>query len=133
MKRFLEKDIDNGILVLRIGLGLTILWFGISQFLDPIYWSGYLPIWAVNQNLIETITLVYLNAIFETITALLILFNKYAKIISALLTIHMLVIAIELGGVFNEIAMRDFGILIGFLALFYMSENKKFFKKRNNK
>lgn len=114
--------------ILRIGLGLTILWFGVSQLLNPSFWIGYLPGWAFTQSFISTTTFVYLNGIFETITALFLIFNQMSRIVSILLAIHMMIIIFHLG--YNDIAIRDFGIFVGFLSLIFMSENKCFLIKK---
>ncbi len=118
----IKQDIDLANKVLRIGLGSTILWFGLSQVINPSNWIGYLQVWSFNLTFISTITLVYFNAFFEILTSLLLIFNQYTKFFSILLSLHMLVIIFHLG--YNNIAVRDFGIMIGFLALIFISENK---------
>jgi uncharacterized membrane protein YphA (DoxX/SURF4 family) len=114
-------------LILRVGLGITVLWFGVSQLISPSEWIGFLPVWAFDLNFVSTITLVYLNGIFETLGSLAFIFNQYTKFFSILLAIHMGFIIFHLG--YNDLAIRDFGILVGFLALVFMSENKGIFDK----
>jgi uncharacterized membrane protein YphA (DoxX/SURF4 family) len=117
--------------ILRIGLGLTIIWFGLTQLMNPQDWIGFLPEWAFTQTIISTIGLVYINGIFETVTALMLIFNQHTKIASILLSIHMIFIIFHLG--YNDLAVRDFGILVGLFALIFISENKCFIKKLNFK
>ncbi len=108
--------------ILRIGLGATVLWFGVAQLIAPNDWIGYLPVWAFNLSFISTTTLVYMNAVFESLTSLFLIFNQYTKFFSILLSLHMLFIIFHLG--YNDIAIRDFGIFVGFFALVFVSENK---------
>ena len=123
----LSKNVDLGINILRVGLGLTILWFGISQLVNPNEWIGYLPEWAFSISVISTITFVILNGIFETLTAAMLITNQYSKLSAILLSIHMIVIVFHLG--YNDIAIRDIGIFFGCLALVFLLENKCYFKK----
>lgn len=110
--------------ILRIGLAVTILWFGISQLMNPMYWTGYLPEFLISQSFISLNTLVYLNGVFEIILSFLLFMNKYVKITSIIMSIHLIFIIITLG--FNEIGVRDFGILVGFVALVPISSNNEF-------
>lgn len=124
----MNKNYELSNKILRIGLGITILWFGISQLLSPNNWIGYLPNWAFSLSFISTTTLVYLNGIFEIILALLLIFNQFSKNISILLSLHLILIIFHLG--YNDIAIRDFGILVGFIALIFISSNKSIFTKK---
>lgn len=132
MKNIFKEDFTKARWILQLGLALTILWFGVSQLMDPSKWQGYLPAWAIGLSFISTTTLIYLNAIFEVFTSLFLIFNQYVKFFSFILALHMLLIIFHLG--FNEIAVRDFAIFMGFLSLFFMSKNKSsvidFFKKK---
>lgn len=107
--------------ILRIGLALTIFWFGVSQLISPNNWIGYVPIYMDSIFPFFSLkTIVILNGIFETITALLLIFNKFTKIVSLLLAIHLIIIIIDLG--FTEIGIRDFGILVGLVSLYLNSK-----------
>lgn len=106
-----------GIKILRIGLGLTILWFGVMQLLNQSNWTGYVPVWV--ENIFPFISLeviVIINGLFETLTGILLVFNKFVKISSILLSIHLIIIIIDLG--INEIGVRDIGILTGLISLY---------------
>ena len=113
--------------ILRYGLGVTILWFGINQLISPNEWVGYLPGWAFAQSLISTTILVYINGLFETITGLMLITNQYTKIVSILLSLHMILIIFHLG--YNDLAVRDFGILVGLIALSTISNNNSILNK----
>ena len=115
MKENLEKNI------LRIGLSLVILWFGVSQLISPQNWVGYVPLWI--DSFISATTIVYMNGVFEVIASIFLLSNKFVKLVSLLISIHLGIIIIELG--YNATAIRDIGILIGFLALIAIEKEKK--------
>ena len=124
----LNKDYKISEKILRIGLSVVIIWFGISQLINRQIWIGDLPASAFDLSFISTINLVYINGIFETLFGILLLLNQCSKVVSTILAIHMLTIIMHLG--YNEIAIRDFAICIGFISLIFSSENKYFFKKK---
>jgi len=117
--------------ILRIGLGITILWFGLSQLISPQNWVGFLPEWAFTQSFITTITLVYFNGIFETLTALMLVTNQYSKTVAFLLALHMLIIIYHLG--YNDLAVRDFGLFVGFVALLHLCDNVSILNRNKRK
>lgn len=127
----LKKNPELGEKILRIGLGATIVWFGVSQLVNPGDWVGFLPGWAFGQEVISTTSLVYINGLFEALAGLLLIFGQFSRIVSILMVLHMALIIFHLG--YNDIAVRDFGLLAGFLALVFMSENKSFLNKKKSK
>ncbi len=109
--------------ILRIGLAAVILWFGVNQLLNPQQWVGFVPAWL--SNVAPLMIFVYINAIFEVGLSLLLLSNNFVKLSSILLSIHLVLIILELG--YNGVAVRDVGILVGFLSLISMERGKKLF------
>ncbi len=101
--------------VLQIGIGLVVVWFGLQQINDPESWVGYLPSFIKNLPISE-INFVYLNGYFELIFGSLLMVGFYTRIVSFLLALHMAGIVYSLG--YNEISVRDFGIFIALLAIF---------------
>ena len=101
--------------ILRIGLAIVFLYFGISQLLDPEAWLVWLPSFA--QNLpIEATTLILLNGISEVILGTLLLLGLLTRIVSFLLFIHILGITISVG--LTPVGVRDFGLTIATLVIF---------------
>jgi uncharacterized membrane protein YphA (DoxX/SURF4 family) len=99
--------------VLRIGISLVFFWFSISQFTDPVSWTGYVPApLAANFN---PLMLVYANAAFELLFGTLLILGLFTRISATLLGIHLAFIAISLG--YNEIAIRDWGLAIATFAV----------------
>ena len=98
-------------LVLRIGISLVFLWFGINQLINPDYFISYIPDWAA-----EFTYLIVLNGIFEIVFGLLLLIGLFTKFSSAILTIHLMTITMSLG--YNDVAVRDFGLMIATMVIF---------------
>lgn len=100
--------------VLRIGLGATILWFGVSQLLNPEGWTIWVPAWTAAFGF-SPLVVVYLNGAFETALSILLILNFFVRPIAFVLFLHMLVLVFEIG--LSPIGVRDFGLAAGFLAL----------------
>ena len=101
--------------VLRVGIGLVIIWFGFQQLSDSSYWISYLP--SFTQTLpISQISLAYLNGWFELIFGTLLLAGAYTRVAAFLLTLHLLSIVGTVG--YNEIGVRDFGLAFAALSIF---------------
>ncbi len=102
-------------IILRIGLGLVMIWFALEQLNTPAAWVAYLPLWT--QDLpISQITFVYLNGWFELTFGILLLVGFYTRIVSLLLALHMFGIVVTVG--YNEIGVRDFGLAVALLSIF---------------
>ena len=94
--------------LLRVGLSLVFLWFGINQLVDPVSFLGFLPDWL--PSFITPNTAVLLNGFFEVITSLLLITGLFTRITSFLLALHMIGIITSLG--YTPVAVRDFGIML---------------------
>lgn len=121
---------DYAIPVLRGGLALLFLWFGLSQVTAPNDWVAWVPEWA--SAIMSAQTIVLLNGIFETILGLLIAAGFYTRVAAALLSLHLFLIAYEIG--YNDIGVRDFALAVATLALALWGDDRfsitNFFKKR---
>jgi uncharacterized membrane protein YphA (DoxX/SURF4 family) len=110
-----------GIYLLRFGLVAVYIYFGISQLIDPVSWSGIVPAWAT-LGLIDPVTIVYGNAVFEIIFAGLLAFGVWTKWVSILLGIHLGVITLTLG--LTPAGVRDFGLTLATFAHGLMDSDK---------
>ncbi len=115
-------------LSLRIGLALVFLWFGMYAFIQPEYWvEGWMPGFA--QRVVVGIGMgtdnaMFLLGLFEVIVAVSIatgFFMRYFAAAAAVLVIS--VIAVH---GFNEVIVRDVGILSGLIALVLWPERRYF-------
>lgn len=104
--------------ILRFGLAVVFLWFGIDKFIHPTYWQ---TVW-ISPKLISIVDflssnknqIVYASAVFEIIVGLSLVSGIFAKLFS-LLAIFYLVAILLVNGL-TEITVRDMGLLGGLLA-----------------
>lgn len=107
--------------VLRAGLGLVLLWFGFQEVTNTSAWVGWVPSWVATMSPISVETLVILNGSFELLLGTLLLLGLFLPVISFLVALHMFGIVISVG--YNEIGIRDFGIFMAAVALFFSSKS----------
>lgn len=100
--------------LLRIGLSLVFLWFGIKQLLTPSWGIALLPSWTHYLGITET-AFVIANGLFEVVLGILLILGLFTRCAAILLTLHLVGILLTLG--YNEIAVRDFGLMMGTLAV----------------
>ena len=101
--------------LLRIGIGLVIIYFGLQQVSDSSGWLAYLPSWAKSLPISE-INFIHINGYFELIFGALLVLGFYTRIVAFFLSIHLLVIVYTVG--YNEIGVRDFGIFVALVSIF---------------
>ncbi|NOZ80497.1 MAG: DoxX family membrane protein [DPANN group archaeon] len=118
--------------ILRIGLALVFLWFGISQLVNPASFIGYVPQWIaphghsiVHEHPFQFIhdvpipsvhILLMANGVLETLFGLLLLLGFWTRISAAILALHLFGIAISLG--YNDIMIRDLGLVLALVSVF---------------
>ena len=132
IKNFIIKNKEHSTAIVRIGLALVILWFGINQAIDPNSFLGYLPPWAMphpadimhfppihimHNSSIQTTAIIMTNGIFEIILGLLLLLGFYTRIVAFVIALHLLSITLTLG--YNDVAIRDFGLTIMAVSLIF--------------
>ena len=102
--------------VLRAGMALVILWFGIQQLSSPALWTGYLPAWTASLPL-SAVTFVLLNGWVECTLGILLAAGFYTRWVALLLSLHLYSITFTLG--YGAIGVRDFGLATALLSLFF--------------
>ncbi len=102
-------------LLLRIGIAFVFFWFGISQLLSPLQWTGLLPAFTYSLPVAQT-TIIYINGTFEVLFATLLLLGFYTRAVSFLLGLHLLMISYNLG--YGPTAIRDLALAIVTFAIF---------------
>jgi uncharacterized membrane protein YphA (DoxX/SURF4 family) len=110
---FLEAYAD---VVLRVGLSAVILWFSVQQFLYTSVWTAYIPLSLVSLTGLSVTVLVYLNAIFELVFGLMLLFGWQTRLSALLLAVHLFDIMYVVG--YGQVGVRDFGLAVGTLVVF---------------
>jgi len=105
MKRF------SPVLV-RTGLGLVLLWFGISQIVTPEMFLGYLPAYVTGFGF-DAGLMILLNGVLDALLGVLLLVGLFTRITAFVVLLHLVHIVFALG--YNDIAVRDVGL--SFMAL----------------
>ena len=109
----LGKLSANYPLVMRLFLAFVFGWFGISEILNPRYWSGYIPEMALQFLPVPILPLVQGHGTILTLLAICFLFRFQLRYVGIL---AILVLLLIIGGLlqtsgFDEIVVRDIGIL----------------------
>ena len=103
--------------VLRIGIGLTILWFGVQMFIDTQTWMSYIPQYATDLTGLSLEQLTYINGVIEVTLSLCLILGVFVRTAAILMAVHIAFIALELG--YNQIAIRDWGLALAALSIFF--------------
>lgn len=98
---------------MRISLGFVFGWFGISEIINPAYFSGYIPQFIANLPYFNSNLFIQVHGIALALLSAC-LFLDFKLRIAGLISIIMLLQII--GGLllvsgFNEIVVRDIGLL----------------------
>jgi len=116
--------------ILRLSISFIFLWFGINQLINPQWFMGYLPLWAL--KIASASTILVINGLFELALGLLLLLGIAVRISSLLLSLHLFLISLSLG--YNDLMIRDLGLsLVTFTVFLYGNDKwclgKKIFHK----
>jgi len=117
IKEFFIKNKDYSTAIIRIGLALVLLWFGIDEIINPEDWFGYIPLWLNGVLPFSLGTFIFLNGIFEVILGALLLSGFFTRIVAFVAALHLLSITIAVG--YNDIAVRDFGLTLMAVSLIF--------------
>ena len=101
--------------LLRYGMAAVILWFSLAQFFNATQWTAYVPDNIVSITGLTAVTLVYMNAVFEFIFGILLVFGWQTRVVALLLAAHLFDIMYVVG--YGEIGVRDFGLAIATLVV----------------
>jgi uncharacterized membrane protein YphA (DoxX/SURF4 family) len=95
----------------RFGLAFCFASIGIWEIVDPVYWFGYLPSFAMKLG--DPALLVRVHGVFLTLVAAAVLLGLYLRIASGIAVLMLLeiVAALALESGFSEILLRDVAIL----------------------
>lgn len=108
--------------IIRIGIALVLLWFGIDELLRPDVWMGYIPPWLAPLILVSIRSFVLFNGSMEIIIGLFLLIGLYTRMFAVLATLHLLSIVAAVG--YNDIAIRDLGLAAMALSLVFSGAGK---------
>ena len=108
------KNPNSAFLILRLGFALVFVWFASSQLQNPEAWTGFLPAF-IDKLPISAVAFVKINALYEIISAALLILGVWVRPVALFLAVHLFGIAFTVG--FEATGVRDFGLAIGALAL----------------
>jgi uncharacterized membrane protein YphA (DoxX/SURF4 family) len=117
--KFKEKFQDKAWLsqfCLRLGLGIIFFWFGIDKFWHTYLWVGFIPMWMNGLLPFSAEVFMYIQGVIETVLGLMLLSGFKVKYAGGLCALILLGIIATMG--FNDIMIRDFGLLMMAVALF---------------
>ncbi len=112
--------------IARYGVGIVFFIFGISQLINPENWLGYLPGYILNIG-ISPANLIYANGVFDLVIGALLLLGLFVRVVALISSLHLIGIIISLG--YNDVAIRDFGLLIVLISIFIHGPDKLCLKK----
>ena len=102
--------------LLRYGLAIVYVYFAVQQLMAPSAWAGLVP------SFLPGVTMIYINASFEIIAALLLALGIWVKPVSALLAIHLALITVVLWP--DPSSVRDFGLTVATIVTFLTGKDK---------
>jgi len=103
--------------ITRIALALVFLWFGFTQvFTDMLI--GYVPTWVP----FAASTVGVISGVFELIFGGLLLIGLFTRTSAALLGLYLIGIIFSLG--YNDVAVRDVGLLLVLIAVIVNGPDK---------
>lgn len=118
--------------VLRIGIALVFLWFGIAQAANVSRWVGWVPAWITDLG-VSGESVIVANAVFEILGAALLILGLGTRLVAGILTLHMSFLVATVG--LTAVGVRDFAILVGALSVFLQGSDRfcldMYFRRKN--
>lgn len=113
------------LLVMRLSLAFVFGWFGISEILNPVYFNGYLPLFAASLPFFNSNLFIQTHGAILTLLSLCLIFKFHLRLTGILniLVLMQIIISLLLISGFNEIVARDIG-LFGLALSVWLYETK---------
>ena len=104
--------------LLHVGYVVLPLWMGIEKFMNVLTdWPGYLAPWLIALLPFSAQTAMHVVGVVEIMAAIMVAIKpRYAAYVVALWLAGIIVNLLTFSG-FYDVALRDFGLLVGALAL----------------
>lgn len=107
-------------IVVRLGMSAVFLWFGVSQVFSAEEFMGYLPSFLLLSGYAKHAIIA--NGVLEIVLGGLLAAGLFVRPAALLLSLHLLSIIITLG--YNDIAVRDAGLLLMTVSIFLGGNDK---------
>lgn len=115
-----EKTKEYGPSILRIGLALVFLWFGLNQLFDPGSWVGWVPGWI--HPIVHPAIVVFVNGIFEVALGTMLLIGFMTRLSALILGVHLFFISLSVG--YGGTMVRDLGLFIATFSIVLIGSGK---------
>ncbi len=111
---------DTAKILLIVALAFVFGVFGVGKFTSPIVWIGWMPLWMDGLLGLPKETWLQLVGASEILFAILLLIpiRSVRQIATILIVLHLIGILTQIG--WNDIAVRDIGLLMSSLALLFL-------------
>ena len=109
--------------LVRYGVALVFILLGVSQLVDPMDWYALFP----DQVLLSGLSIhqtVLFNGSFDILIGALLLVGLFTRVVTAIATLHMLIVIVVIGTDYYTIAVRDAGVLLASLSSFLRGPDK---------
>ena len=107
--------------IIRISLSLVFFWFGIDKFFHPLYWlNAWVPPWLVGAATVVHVapsTVVYVTGTFEILVGISLASAMFVELFAFLAVLFLVAVSLFHG--FNEVLVRDIGLMGALLALVF--------------
>jgi uncharacterized membrane protein YphA (DoxX/SURF4 family) len=110
--------------ILRIGIGITFIGIGISVWMAPAAWGSFIQPWAEALLPFPVEQMMRTTAVFDILIGAWLLSGFFVWIAALLGTLHIAAVLITTTGGFNNIIIRDIGMLAASAAIFFESRSK---------
>jgi|SRR3989344_387551 len=113
--RFFDKTRVYAPMLVRYATGLVFLLIGLDQLTKPDLWASYFP-----TSLpfgMSVANAVFYNGIFDTLIGILLIVGLLTRLFAAIAALHLIGVIYTLG--YNDIAIRDIGIFLAALSVFF--------------
>ena len=118
-----------GLVILRIGMAGVLVWFGAHQLMEPNNWVGFVPDYATSLSGFSALQIVLMNGCAEIVLGLFIFLGLFTRAAAFVMAVHLALIAFSLGN--TAVAVRDWGLVAGLLALVFTGPGMYSFEKKN--
>jgi hypothetical protein len=112
----LDKASNNSYQILRLGFTVAPILFGLDKFFNLMTdWTRFLP--DLVTNVVDGSTVMAIVGVIEIVAGVGVWFRPkiFANVVAAWLGV--IIVTLIIAGGFWDIALRDFGLLLGALAL----------------
>lgn len=104
-------------LVARLGLAAIFIYAGVSIFLKPDDWVGFIPTWVTELSPLTSLQMMQLHAVFELALAALLLANWKTRFVGLVAALDLLSILLLYG--VDPVTFRDIGLVALALTLVF--------------